>query len=299
LGCALATPQGYGPPAHGGGGGFSGGGGGGFSGGGFSGGFGDSGEIHVGGGGGLGGGYAAPQKSCGPGEVLHVDGSCVHPHVTRNVFVYAAPKLQATYGPPPHIPKPRINYNVVFVRTPEHPGGLEPIVVPPPQQKTIVYVLTKNGQIGQQVIEVPAGPHQSPEVFYVNYNDGDNPNLPGTGLSLQEALSSASSHQGQVVGGGGGGFGGGFGGGHGGGHGGGLGGGLGGGHGGGLGGGHGGGFSAKGSGSFGKGGGSFGKGGGSFGKGGGGFGGGAGGAGFGGGLGGGYSAPAPSSSYKK
>ncbi|MCL4149120.1 UNVERIFIED_CONTAM: hypothetical protein GTU68_014252, partial [Idotea baltica] len=113
------------------------------------------------------------------GEVVNVDGSCVRPIVTKNVFLYAAPQQEVKYGPPPHIPPPKVDYNIVFVRTPEAPEGLDPIVVPPPQQKTLVYVLSKNGQINQQVIEVPAGPNQSPEVFYVNYNDGENPQLPG------------------------------------------------------------------------------------------------------------------------
>ncbi|KAL7630991.1 UNVERIFIED_CONTAM: hypothetical protein RMT77_018719 [Armadillidium vulgare] len=182
-------------------------GGGGFKGhsvvhsGGFVGGFDDSGEVLVGG-----GGFGI---RCGPGQIHHLDGRCVSPQVTRSVYVYSAPKLPVARLPRPLIPKPRINYNVVFVRTPDFHGDLEPIVVPPPQQKTLVYVLTRNGQIGQKVIEIPAGPEQRPEVFYVNYNDGDNPVLHG-GLTLQDGLRSAVNHQGRIIGGGG--FGGGLGG---------------------------------------------------------------------------------------
>ncbi|MCL4128304.1 UNVERIFIED_CONTAM: hypothetical protein GTU68_041790, partial [Idotea baltica] len=178
------------------------------SGGGFSsGGFG-SGGGSFGGGGGFGGGFGG---SCGQGQVRHVDGSCVEPIVNRNVYLYNAPRIQHNVGPKPQIPKPKVEYNVVFVRTPEGPQGQKPIVVPPPQQKTLVYVLTKSGTLDQQVIEVPAGPNQSPEVFYINYNEGDNPQLAG-GLDLQSALASANAQQGQVIGGGSGG-GGGFGGG--------------------------------------------------------------------------------------
>merc|ERR1712106_1002331 len=68
----------------------------------------------------------------------------------------------------------------------------EPIVVPQPQKKTLVYVLSKKQEAGgQQLIEIPTGPKVKPEVFYVNYNEGDNQQLPG-GISLQDALNSAS-----------------------------------------------------------------------------------------------------------
>ncbi|MCL4142687.1 UNVERIFIED_CONTAM: hypothetical protein GTU68_005025, partial [Idotea baltica] len=135
---------------------------------------------------------------CSQGLVRHVDGSCVQPTVSRNVYLYSAPRIQYKVGPRPEIPAPKVDYNVVFVRTPEGPQAIDPIVVPPPQQKTLVYVLTKSGEIEQKVIEVPAGPSDAPEVIYVNYNDGDNPQLAG-GLDLQSALASASSQQGQLI----------------------------------------------------------------------------------------------------
>ncbi|CAL4130421.1 unnamed protein product, partial [Meganyctiphanes norvegica] len=156
--------------------------------GGFSGG--NSGSIGINGG------------SCSNGQVRHVDGSCVTPMVSRNIFVFAAPEQQPSYrGPAPELPTPKVEYNIVFVRTPEGASGVEPIVVPPPQQKTLVYVLSKNQEIaGQRVIEVPAGPAQQPEVYYVNYDEGENPTLPG-GVDLQTALSS-TGQIGQVVDGG-------------------------------------------------------------------------------------------------
>ncbi|XP_018027510.1 translation initiation factor IF-2-like, partial [Hyalella azteca] len=146
------------------------------------------------------------EVKCGRGEVQKADGTCGRPIVTRNLFLYNAPKHEQTYAPPPHIPDPKVHYNFVFVRTPEQDGGIDPIVVPPPQQKTLVYVLSERpDQQQQEVIEVPSTPTK-PEVFYVAYGPGENPQLPG-GVDLQTALSQSAS-QGQVIGGGGGGGGG-------------------------------------------------------------------------------------------
>ncbi|KAL7633201.1 UNVERIFIED_CONTAM: hypothetical protein RMT77_016572 [Armadillidium vulgare] len=143
-------------------------------------------------------GYGVP---CPEGQVPDAHGVCSEPDVTRDVFVYAAPAIPPVYGPPPPVPRPKVNYNVVFVRTPEQPEEPKPVVVPPPQQKTIVYVLTKNDQKYQQVIEVPEGPEDTPSVFYVNYNKGDNPTLLGD-ISLSDVLNNPGQ-QAQVVTGGG------------------------------------------------------------------------------------------------
>ncbi|KAK8749960.1 hypothetical protein OTU49_015151, partial [Cherax quadricarinatus] len=76
--------------------------------------------------------------------------------------------------------------------------GPEPIVVPPPQQKNVLYVLSKRPQYDQKVIHVPAPEQGSPQVYYVNYSPGDNPTLP-TGGDLQSALSSAAPGGGEVI----------------------------------------------------------------------------------------------------
>ncbi|XP_037791906.1 ATP-dependent RNA helicase A-like [Penaeus monodon] len=191
-------------------------------------------------------GYNLPNPSgpsfnaggCGGGQVQHVDGSCVTPQVNSRVFLYDVPPNQASSSQPAYVPKPKLERNIVFVRLPEGGQGPEPIVVPPPRQQHVLFVLNKQSEQGQQVIEVPAPPPSDPEVFFVNYAEGENPTLPG-GVDLQTALSAASQGGGQVVGGGGGG---GSGGGIGGGFGGGIGGGIGGGSGGGFGGGSGGGI---------------------------------------------------------
>lgn len=139
-----------------------------------------------------------PPEVCGPGEVLRSDGMCVKAIITRNVYVYSSPEIIPTIPEPPPIPRPRINYNVVFVRTPDKPESLEPIVIPPPQQKTLVFVLTKNDEMEQKIIEVPAGDDEEPEVFYINYNDGDDMKLPGD-ITLKEALASQQVKQGQTI----------------------------------------------------------------------------------------------------
>ena len=149
------------------------------------------------------GGFSSQRNlgGCGGNQVRHVDGSCVEPEVERNFYLYNAPAQQVARSGPVNVPKPKVIHNVVFVRVPDTPEGQEPIVVPPPQHKTLVYVLNKNGQIsGQRVIEVPAGPAQKPEVFFVNYDEGSNPQLGDLGVDLQTALSRTETKQGQVVG---------------------------------------------------------------------------------------------------
>jgi len=204
--CLPEGHGGFGGGIHGGsGGGFSGGGHGGSSlGGGFGGsiGGGFSASSHGGGfGGGIGGGIGEGgygQSQCREGEIRKSDGQCGRPIITRNLYLYNAPKLEQRYGPPPAMPDPKIHYNFVFVKTPQNIDGVQPIVAPPPQQKTLVYVLSKKpGAQQQKVIEVPQKPTK-PEVFFVAYDHGDNPELPG-GIDLQTALRHSNQHQGTVV----------------------------------------------------------------------------------------------------
>ena len=175
--CVLGTPRrGYGG-GQGGGGGVGGGGG----------------------GGGSGYGGNGSGVTCSGNQIPDANGICVDPEVLQNVFVYNSPSTPPPYVPRPYIPKPKLEVDVVYVRTPEQPETPEPIVIPPPQKRTLVYVLTKNGETEQRVIEVPAGPGQTPQVFYVNYDEGDNP-VVGGGLTLQEVLSQ-QGQQGQLIGG--------------------------------------------------------------------------------------------------
>ncbi|XP_069993183.1 uncharacterized PE-PGRS family protein PE_PGRS46-like [Penaeus vannamei] len=136
---------------------------------------------------------------CKEGEILHVDGTCVVPEVSRKVFVVDVPQQQQLSGFPPSVPPPKVDHNILFVRLPE--GGLapEPIVVPPPRQNNIVYVLNKQNEQAQRVIEVEAPPPSEPEIYFVNYDDGENPTLPG-GIDLLTALGSAAETGGEVIG---------------------------------------------------------------------------------------------------
>nr|XP_027221228.1 keratin, type I cytoskeletal 9-like [Penaeus vannamei] len=133
------------------------------------------------------------------GEIYYVDGTCVVPEVSRKVFVVDVPQQQQLSGPPPSVPPPKVDHNILFVRLPE--GGLapEPIVVPPPRQNNIVYVLNKQNEQAQRVIEVEAPPPSEPEIYFVNYDDGENPTLPG-GIDLLTALGSAAETGGEVIG---------------------------------------------------------------------------------------------------
>ncbi|XP_042879566.1 uncharacterized protein LOC122257990 [Penaeus japonicus] len=137
---------------------------------------------------------------CQEGEVRHVDGSCVVPEITRKVFVFSVPKQQREpIDSIVDLPPPKVEHNILFVRLPEGGVGPEPIVVPPPRQENIIYVLNKQGEHGQRVIEVPAHPPSEPEIYFVNYEEGENPTLPG-GLDLQTALGSAAEASGQLIG---------------------------------------------------------------------------------------------------
>ncbi|XP_037791902.1 uncharacterized protein LOC119587213 [Penaeus monodon] len=151
-------------------------------------------------------GYNLPRPSgpfftpggCSDGQVLHVDGRCVTPQVVKRVFVYDVPLNVADAKKPQYIPEPKVERNMIFVRLPDDSVGPEPIVVPPPRQQHVIYVLNKQLEQDQRVIEVPAPPASDPEVFFVNYAEGENPTLPN-GVDLQTALGSAVQGAGEIV----------------------------------------------------------------------------------------------------
>ncbi|XP_063593753.1 uncharacterized protein LOC134770727 [Penaeus indicus] len=130
---------------------------------------------------------------CKQGEIMHVDGSCVVPEISQTVFVYDAPeKREKSSGSPPYIPPPKVQRSILFVNLPEQDAGPDPIILPPPRQESVVYVLNKGkGDAGQKVIEVTPPPTSYPEVYFVNYEEGDNPVLP-LGVDLQTALRAAA-----------------------------------------------------------------------------------------------------------
>ncbi|KAK8386169.1 hypothetical protein O3P69_010708 [Scylla paramamosain] len=146
------------------------------------------------------GGYGAPHvRPCSHGQVLNVDGSCVTPKVHRQVFVFTPPHRPKQPRPLPPLPKPEVIQNIVFIRVPEQ-EDVDDIVIPPPQQKSVVFVLNKrNPDQGSRVIEVPSPPPSSPDVYFVNFKDGENPTLPG-GIDLHTALQNAEHGGGHVIG---------------------------------------------------------------------------------------------------
>ncbi|MCL4155572.1 UNVERIFIED_CONTAM: hypothetical protein GTU68_026327, partial [Idotea baltica] len=136
--------------------------------------------------------------SCGEDQVPDVTGTCVDAEIAHNVYVFSGPPLTTGDQTPPELPKPKVEYNILYVHTPEQPAAPAPLLVGPPQQRFIVYVLSKIGEQQEpRIIEVPAGPSQDPEVIFVNYNDGDNPDL-GRGLTLQDVLDSEAEQGGGV-----------------------------------------------------------------------------------------------------
>ncbi|XP_027206541.2 uncharacterized protein [Penaeus vannamei] len=143
-------------------------------------------------------GRAASVAPCGDDRVRHVDGRCVTPRVNRRIFVYDVPaNVQTTRSV--NVPEPRVETNFLLIRTPEGGLGPQPVVIPPPRQNHVVYILNKQSSQGQAVIEVPSAPLGEPEVYFVNYKEGENPVLPN-GQDLQSALLSASQGAGQHIG---------------------------------------------------------------------------------------------------
>ncbi|XP_063593913.1 uncharacterized protein LOC134770914 [Penaeus indicus] len=139
---------------------------------------------------------------CGPGQLRHVNGRCVTPRVSRRVYLFEVPAPPPpSHIPPPHIPEPTVEVTDMLIKIPERGHSPPPIIVPPPKQRDVLYVLNKQSQQDQRVIEVPAPPSFNHEVYFVDYADGDNPVLP-SGFDLAEALRVASPQHAPLVGGG-------------------------------------------------------------------------------------------------
>lgn len=118
--------------------------------------------------------------------------------MSRKIYVFASKqKFQHPILQP--APEPEVNIDVILVKTPESHGFVDPIVVPPPEQKTVVYVLSKRPKVKPEIIEVPSEV-QEPEVYFVNYDDGENPKLPG-GIDLRTALTQSKVQLGGIIGG--------------------------------------------------------------------------------------------------
>lgn len=133
-------------------------------------------------------------NGCLEGQVPRADGSCVTPEVTRSVYVFGVPETpRPSTTPPPLQPTPRVHEHVLLIRAPERWSAGRPLVLPPPAHKSVVYVLRKELPDEEpQVFDAPVTPPAHPEVFFVDYKDGDNVSLPN-GLDLQQALQDATT----------------------------------------------------------------------------------------------------------
>jgi len=180
----------------GGGGAVAVGGGGGAVGGGAVGGGGGA-VAAVGGGGGAGLGGITFSDGCPAGQVM-TGGSCQAAQITKNIYLYAGQEAQAAAAGKAIIKaNPKVHINYVFVKSAGSVAASAPVVVPPPKQKTLVYVLSRRVAAGKgEVINLDSKPTK-PQVYFVNYEEGDTADLPG-GVSLQEALSQ-SVQQGQTI----------------------------------------------------------------------------------------------------
>jgi len=166
---------------------------------------GGGGAVAVGGGGGavaVGGGGAGVGgitfgDGCPAGQVM-TGGSCQAAQITKNIYLYAGQEAQAAAAGKAIIKaNPKVHLNYVFVKSAGSVAASAPVVVPPPKQKTLVYVLNRRVAAGKgEVINLDSKPTK-PQVYFVNYEEGDTADLPG-GVSLQEALSQ-SVQQGQTI----------------------------------------------------------------------------------------------------
>lgn len=127
--------------------------------------------------------------SCPKGQLRHGN-RCVVPRINRNIFVFGKddPPEQKSVDLAA-LPFPQLDYNIIFVRS--NPARApRPLVIPPPQKKTVVYVLEDEYESAEDFVEVPSYPDADPEVYYVKVRPGENPQLPG-GIDLQTAYSQA------------------------------------------------------------------------------------------------------------
>ncbi|KAK8386581.1 hypothetical protein O3P69_010897 [Scylla paramamosain] len=136
------------------------------------------------------GGVGDTVGPCTEGKVLQVDGSCVVPLVHRKVFVFAAPDRPKVIQPPPQLPKPEVQHNVVVIRSQEPEENPEPIVIPAPRVKNVLLVLNKLRDNEQKVVQVPPQPSSAPSVYFVNYKDEQdlqNQGFQGLGIDFDGA----------------------------------------------------------------------------------------------------------------
>ena len=129
-------------------------------------------------------------KKCPNGFKRDINGNCIIPKSTRTFFSFEPTKKQI-FDTKLTAPKPHLIYNIVLIRLKKDSNMKEYIVVPPPLEKTVIYILNKsNHKVERRVIEFPLN-SALPEVHFINYKEGDNPVLPN-GMDLESVLSSSA-----------------------------------------------------------------------------------------------------------
>ncbi|XP_064090463.1 uncharacterized protein LOC135204266 isoform X2 [Macrobrachium nipponense] len=138
-------------------------------------------------------------QGCPGNQIRHVDGQCVIPEISRRLFVIDVPKLETGVPSKQEVPSPKVEENILFIRTPEAFSGPGPIIAPPPQRRDTIFILRESPQ-GQdrRIIEVDTPPPQRPNVYFLNYDAGQRPTLPD-GIDLETALQSAVRIEGKVI----------------------------------------------------------------------------------------------------
>lgn len=131
------------------------------------------------------------QKQCNKGYMANMLGKCVKPHVRRDVYFFSQPAVPPIRYSKHELPEPKVNLNYVFLHTAGSVQRPQPLVAPAAKQRTLIFLLNKQSDlITQDILDVPSALDE-PAVFFVNYKEGDNLQLPG-GLDLETVLSEDS-----------------------------------------------------------------------------------------------------------
>ncbi|KAK7065324.1 hypothetical protein SK128_015433 [Halocaridina rubra] len=143
--------------------------------------------------------FSSDSSFCRNGQVVNAVGQCVTPHIRHNYYTFRVPNEASNRGSTQPLPPPKVENNILFVHLPEDEAQ-SGLVLTPPKVNNIVYLWKKQSSDRQQPIELPDPEYTNPEVYYINYNQGENPTLP-VRINLQTALRNSDQAHGQVIGG--------------------------------------------------------------------------------------------------
>lgn len=116
------------------------------------------------------------QQGVNSAAAAYSDVQHLEPIITKNFYFEAAPEEPEETQGPRFVPigRPQKNYKIIFIKTPSYGLNSQVIpIVPPNEEKTIVYVLSKRPEFNQD-IELPSVPvteATKPEVFFIKYKN--------------------------------------------------------------------------------------------------------------------------------